>query len=101
MHAGLKLFVFMHAGGGTGDPHYINMFRQRFDFHANGEYLLMEAGPDRSQVQGHLQKSGYPALHRAFAFGEPGRYAYQVSLGSYTTLVYRIWEHSTQQRPTA
>ena len=69
---------------GTGDPHYRAVTGRRFDFHGDGEFLLLEIGPERSQIQGivsRLRRSRRgAAVHRSFAFGEPGRFAYQVSL---------------------
>ena len=64
------------------------MFRREgeFDIHTEGEFLLMEIGPERSQLQGILNRwrrgsnPNGPAVHVSFAFGEPGSFAYQVSL---------------------
>ena len=70
------------TGWGCGDPHYKSVTGRRFDFHGDDEFLLIEIGSERSQVQGILSRLGRrrPAVHRSFAFGEPGRFAYQVSL---------------------
>ena len=69
---------------GIGDPHYRAVTGRRFDFHGDGEFLLLEIGPERSQLQGILSRLRRSrrgvAVHRSFAFGEPGRFAYQVSL---------------------
>ena len=69
---------------GTGDPHYRAVTGRRFDFHGDGEFLLLEIGPECSQIQGILSRRRRSrrdvAVHRSFAFGEPGRFAYQVSL---------------------
>ena len=81
------------TGWGCGDPHYRSVTGRRFDYHGDGEFLLIEIGSERSQVQGiltRLGRRGRPAVHRSFAFGEPGRFAYQVrlvftSLGKCTT----------------
>ena len=32
---------------GTGDPHYRAVTGRRFDFHGDGEFLLLEIGPER------------------------------------------------------
>ena len=69
---------------GLGDPHYRDVTGRSFDYHGDGEFLLLEIGPERSQLQGILSRLGRStsgvAVHRSFAFGEPGRFAYQVSL---------------------
>ena len=69
---------------GWGDPHYRDVNGRRFDFHGDGEFLLLEIGPERSQLQGILSRLGTStsgvAVHRSFAFGEPGIFAYQVNL---------------------
>ena len=69
---------------GIGDPHYRAVTGRRFDFHGDGEFLLLEIGPERSQLQGILSRLRRSrrgvAVHRSFAFGEPGRFAYQVSV---------------------
>ena len=72
------------AGHGWGDPHYRDVTGRYFDFHGDGEFLLLEIGSERSQLQGILDRLGRStrgvAVHRSFAFGEPGKFAYQVSL---------------------
>lgn len=70
------------TGWGTGDPHYRSVTGRRFDYHDDGEFLLIEVGSERSQVQGILSRLSTrrrAAVHRSFAFGEPGKFAYQVS----------------------
>ena len=78
--------IDVFPGHGTGDPHYRDVTGRQFDFHGDDEFLLIEIGPDRSQLQGILSRLGSStsgvAVHRSFAFGEPGRFAYQVSLVS-------------------
>ena len=71
---------------GTGDPHYLDIAQNYFHFHGKGEFLLMEIGPERSQLQGFLRRT-WPLEnpkdvtgHMSFAFGEPGHFAYQVSI---------------------
>ena len=68
---------------GCGDPHYRSVTGRRFDFHGDDEFLLIEIGSERSQLQGVLSTLGRStrkvAVHRSFAFGEPGKFAYQVS----------------------
>ncbi len=71
------------AAYGTGDPHYRTISGESFDWHDNGEFLLLAAGI--FQVQGvlkvvHINDYWQPALHISVAFGEPGNFAYQVSL---------------------
>ena len=76
--------LILFSAIGWGDPHYIDVTRHKFDFHREGEFLLLEIGPERSQLQGVLSRlgrsTGGVAVHTSFAFGEPGRFAYQVSL---------------------
>ena len=84
MHANNTDCIDVFPGHGTGDPHYRDVTGRQFDFHGDDEFLLIEIGPDRSQLQGILSRLGSStsgvAVHRSFAFGEPGRFAYQVSL---------------------
>ena len=78
--------IDVFPGHGTGDPHYRDVTGRHFDYHGDGEFLLLEVGSDRSQLQGILSRLGSStsgvAVHRSFAFGEPGRFAYQVSFVS-------------------
>lgn len=77
--------MFYLSAWGTGDPHYRTLDGRRYDFHADGEYLVLEAGS--VQVQGVLQtvqRGSRPAVHGSIAFGEPGNFAYQVSTHSST-----------------
>ena len=75
---------------GTGDPHYQNVLLERFDIHDDGEFLLLEImNQERSQLQAIIRTldipdiDDKPAIHISFAFGEPGMFAYQVSLLSF------------------
>ncbi len=81
----------IHAAQGTGDPHYRAVTGRHFDYHGEGEFLLMEIGPERSQLQGVLKKLGpyNYAWHISFAFGEPGNFAYQVRMAQLQFCVYR------------
>ena len=76
--------LILFSAIGWGDPHYIDVTRHKFDYHGEGEFLLIEIGPECSQLQGVLSKLGRSrrgvAVHTSFAFGEPERFAYQVSL---------------------
>ena len=75
-----------NAGVGTGDPHYraISVHGHRagggFDFQSVGDYLLLEIGPENSQLQGRMDRWTFNpfTVHESFAFGEPGSFAYQV-----------------------
>ena len=78
--------IFLTAYG-TGDPHYQNVLLESFDIHGDGEFLLLELmSPERSQLQAIIKTldipdiDDKPAIHISFAFGEPGTFAYQVSL---------------------
>ena len=69
---------------GVGALHYRDVSGKFFDFHSDGQYLLLEMGPEHSQLQGILQRgwlyrAEYISRQTSFAFGEPGNFAYQVS----------------------
>lgn len=76
----------MFSAYGTGDPHYLNVPQRYFDFHGQGDFRLIEVGPEHSQLQGFLKLVMSPWLrddvtaHISFAFGEPEKFAYQVRL---------------------
>ena len=76
--------LYIFTAYGTGHPHYKDVTGRVFDYHDEGEFLLIEIGQERSQLQGVLSRLGRStssvAVHRSFAFGEPGRFAYQVSV---------------------
>lgn len=72
------------AGAGRGDPHYTTFDNKRYDFYAQGEYVLFGVDIDDNRtfhVQGRL---AYPhprwraSVTVAIAFGVPGEYGYQV-----------------------
>ena len=84
MHANdTTLYFVVCTAHGWGDPHYRDVTGRHFDYHGDGEFLLLEVGPERSQLQGVLSRlrrsTRGVAVHRSFAFGEPGKFAYQVS----------------------
>ena len=72
------MITFSAYGGG----HYVNIVQNHFDFHGEGEFLLMELHPERSQLQVLKRRVVHRrySVHVSCAFGEPGRFAYQVSL---------------------
>ena len=79
-------YIFSSAmawGGG----HYIDVTGKRFDYRDQGEFLLLEMGPEHSQLQAVLNylyswnsRWFSVSVHRSFAFGEPGSFSYQVSV---------------------
>ena len=88
-------YIFSSASA-WGEPHYIDVTGKRFEFHDQGEFLLLEMGPKHSQLQAIVNYLYGPTrdvtVHRSFAFGEPGSFAYQVSkisISSVTT-VYQL-----------
>ena len=70
------------AGSGRGDPHYTSFENRRYDFYAQGEYIVF--GVDISEnrtflVEARLAYPGWRAsVTVALAFGVPGEYGYQV-----------------------
>ena len=74
----------MFSAYGVGEPHYLNVPQRCFDFQGQGDFLLIEIGPERSQLQGFLklvmsqQFSKDVTAQISFAFGEPKKFAYQV-----------------------
>lgn len=89
-------YIFSSASA-WGEPHYIDVTGKRFDYHDQGEFLLLEMGPKHSQLQAIVNYLIDPTIditvHRSFAFGEPGRFAYQVSIIfiSSVTVSIKMW----------
>ena len=71
------------GGGGWGDPHYTSFDNRRYDFYAEGHYILfgVDISPGRSFfVQVRLTWPGWRAsVTSALTFGIPGEYGYQVN----------------------
>ena len=69
----------MHAGYGSGDPHYRTLDGKFYDFQGNGEYVLLRVLPENGNslfiLQGRMQPwspgSGV-SVHIDFAFGGQG-----------------------------